>query len=79
LRDETAGCPPDGTLRRAGANARLEIGQWLSKDGPETGQERNKLGVLWFNASHNLEHYGSLVVYMRLKEIVPPSSDTRQQ
>ena len=39
------------------------------------GQERNKLGVLWFNASHNLEHYGNLVVYMRLKGIVPPSSD----
>src|SRR5216684_5908380 len=29
------------------------------------GQERNRLGVLWFNASHNLEHYGNLVVYMR--------------
>ena len=39
------------------------------------GQERNKLGVLWFNASHNLEHYGNLVVYLRLKGIVPPSSD----
>jgi uncharacterized damage-inducible protein DinB len=38
------------------------------------GQERNKLGVLWFNASHNLEHYGNLVVYMRLKGIVPPST-----
>jgi uncharacterized damage-inducible protein DinB len=41
------------------------------------GQERNKLGALWFNASHNLEHYGNLVVYMRLKGIVPPSSDPR--
>ena len=30
------------------------------------GQERNKLGALWFNASHNLEHYGNLVVYLRL-------------
>ena len=39
------------------------------------GQERNKLGVLWFNASHNLEHYGNLVVYMRSKGIVPPSSE----
>ena len=39
------------------------------------GQERNKLGVLWFNASHNLEHYGNLVVYMRQKGIVPPSSE----
>jgi uncharacterized damage-inducible protein DinB len=43
------------------------------------GQERNKLGVLWFNASHNLEHYGNLVVYMRLKGIVPPSSDRKPQ
>ena len=41
------------------------------------GQERNKLGVLWFNASHNLEHYGNLVVYMRFKGIVPPSSDAK--
>src|SRR5499427_787487 len=41
------------------------------------GQERNKLGVLWFNASHNLEHYGNLVVYMRTKGIVPPSSDPK--
>jgi uncharacterized damage-inducible protein DinB len=41
--------------------------------------ERNKLGVLWFNASHNLEHYGNLVVYMRLKGIVPPSSEPKPQ
>ena len=42
------------------------------------GQERNKLGALWFNASHNLEHYGNLVVYMRTKGVVPPSSDPKQ-
>jgi uncharacterized damage-inducible protein DinB len=43
------------------------------------GQERNKLGSLWFNASHNLEHYGNLVVYMRIKGLVPPSSDPKPQ
>ena len=43
------------------------------------GQERNKLGVLWFNASHNLEHYGNLVVYLRLKGFVPPSSERKPQ
>jgi len=43
------------------------------------GQERNKLGALWFNASHNLEHYGNLVVYMRLKGYVPPSSEKKPQ
>jgi uncharacterized damage-inducible protein DinB len=41
------------------------------------GQERNKLGALWFNASHNLEHYGNLVVYMRVKGYVPPSSEPK--
>ena len=43
------------------------------------GQERNKLGLLWFNASHNLEHYGNLVVYLRLKGYVPPSSEQKPQ
>lgn len=41
------------------------------------GQERNKLGVMWFNASHNLEHYGNLVVYLRIKGILPPSSEPK--
>jgi uncharacterized damage-inducible protein DinB len=39
--------------------------------------ETNQLGALWFNASHNLEHYGNLVVYLRVKGIVPPSSDNK--
>ncbi len=43
------------------------------------GQQRNKLGALWFNASHNLEHYGNLVVYLRVKGIVPPSSERKPQ
>jgi hypothetical protein len=30
-------------------------------------------------ASHNLEHDGNLVVYMRAKGIVPPSSDVKPQ
>jgi uncharacterized damage-inducible protein DinB len=41
------------------------------------GQERNKLGALRFNASHKLEYYGNLVVYMRLKGYVPPSSEPK--
>lgn len=31
--------------------------------------------VLAFNVSHGFEHYGNLVTYMRLKGIVPPSSE----
>jgi uncharacterized damage-inducible protein DinB len=34
-----------------------------------------RLGVLAFNNSHVNEHYGNLVTYMRLKGIVPPSSE----
>ena len=37
-----------------------------------------RLGVLAFNNSHVNEHYGNLVTYMRLKGIVPPSSEPRQ-
>ncbi len=35
-----------------------------------------KLGVLTVNNMHNMEHYGNLVTYMRLKNIVPPSSES---
>lgn len=30
--------------------------------------------VIAFNTSHNMEHYGNLVTYMRLNKMVPPSS-----
>jgi uncharacterized damage-inducible protein DinB len=36
-----------------------------------------RLGVLAFNTSHNFEHYGNIVTYMRLKGLVPPSSAGR--
>jgi uncharacterized damage-inducible protein DinB len=34
-----------------------------------------RLGVLTINQMHNLEHYGNLVTYMRIKNIVPPTSE----
>ena len=34
-----------------------------------------KLSVLEFNTHHDFEHYGNMVTYMRLKGIVPPSSE----
>jgi uncharacterized damage-inducible protein DinB len=39
------------------------------------GREMPKLGVLNVNIGHTLEHYGNLVTYMRLKNIVPPTSE----
>jgi uncharacterized damage-inducible protein DinB len=35
----------------------------------------SKLMVLNLNVSHTWEHYGNLVTYMRLKGIVPPTSE----
>ncbi len=38
------------------------------------GADTVRGAVLMFNVAHNNEHYGNLVVYMRLKGHVPPSS-----
>ena len=35
---------------------------------------RTRLGSLIYNTSHINEHYGNLVTYLRLKNMVPPSS-----
>ncbi len=39
--------------------------------------EQPKLAVLAFNNAHNMEHYGNVVTYMRIKGVVPPSSEGR--
>jgi len=38
------------------------------------GQDRTRLFALLQNATHDSEHYGNIVTYMRLKGMVPPSS-----
>ena len=38
------------------------------------GQQRTRLSILVLNAAHDFEHYGNIVTYMRLKGMVPPSS-----
>ena len=42
------------------------------------GQERSRLAALGINATHNAEHYGNLVTYMRMNGLVPPSSRPAQ-
>lgn len=37
--------------------------------------ERTRLGTMIYNTTHDNESYGTLVVYLRLKGIVPPSSE----
>jgi hypothetical protein len=39
------------------------------------GNDMPKLGVLFSNAAHGVSHYGNMVIYLRLKNVVPPSSE----
>jgi uncharacterized damage-inducible protein DinB len=39
------------------------------------GMDTPKLFALMGNAMHSSEHYGNLVTYMRMKNIVPPTSE----
>jgi uncharacterized damage-inducible protein DinB len=39
------------------------------------GRDAAKLSILAFNNMHDDEHYGNMVTYLRLKNIVPPSSE----
>jgi uncharacterized damage-inducible protein DinB len=46
----------------------LEMVKFFGNDAP-------KYAVLQINVGHNMEHYGNLVTYMRMKGIVPPTSE----
>lgn len=34
----------------------------------------SKITILNFNSGHNFEHYGNMITYLRIKGLVPPSS-----
>ena len=38
------------------------------------GMKMTRLGVLALNVTHNWEHYGNFITYLRIKGMVPPSS-----
>ncbi len=40
--------------------------------------ETSRLGILAFNNAHTMEHYGNMVTYMRIRGIVPPSSEPKK-
>jgi DinB superfamily len=39
---------------------------------------RSRLALLWLNNEHDNEMYGTMSVYMRLKGLVPPSSEGKK-
>jgi uncharacterized damage-inducible protein DinB len=46
----------------------------LAALGPMKATDTTRGAVLMFNTTHNNEHYGNIVVYLRLKGQVPPST-----
>ena len=42
------------------------------------GMATTKSHLLMFNVAHDNEHYGNIVTYMRLKGLVPPSSEQQR-
>jgi hypothetical protein len=43
------------------------------------GNDSPRLSALTVNNMHNMEHYGNMVTYMRIKGIVPPTSEQPPQ
>jgi hypothetical protein len=43
------------------------------------GKPYARASLLFFNTSHAWEHYGNLVTYMRLKDVLPPSSEPKKK
>lgn len=41
------------------------------------GSETNRFGVVGLLIGHDWEHYGNMVTYLRMKGLVPPSSEPR--
>ncbi len=54
------------------------VNQALKVSGPGGTSQTTRGQVLMFNTTHNNEHYGNVVLYLRLKGIVPPSTARAQ-
>jgi uncharacterized damage-inducible protein DinB len=54
-------------------------GQELLTITQENGRrsQSHRISLLTLNYGHNNEHYGNVVTYMRMKDMVPPSSEPR--
>lgn len=74
LKDSLAYC--DGAY--AGTTD-VNFNQAIKMAGPNGGSQTVRGAVLVFNTTHNNEHYGNVVVYMRLKGHIPPSTARAQQ
>ena len=66
LKDSFAYCDAAyGQMSDADASAIVNTG----------GSKSTKLRLLWMNIVHDESHYGNIVTYLRIKGIVPPSTE----
>jgi uncharacterized damage-inducible protein DinB len=65
LRSSFEYCDSAYKMTDAQATAMAKIPNW---------GERAPLSILLLNISHDSEHYGNIVTYLRLRNLVPPSS-----
>jgi uncharacterized damage-inducible protein DinB len=61
------------------ATTDTNFSQLVKLPGPNGASQASRGSVLVFNTTHNNEHYGNLVVYLRLKGHVPPSTARAQR
>jgi len=61
------------------ATTDANFGQAVTVGPTATPTNTTRGAVLIFNTAHNNEHYGNMVVYMRLKGQVPPSTARTQK
>ena len=64
LKASTAYCEKAYALTDAAARGQITM----------FGQKQTKMWALMMNAAHDGEHYGNIVTYLRLNDMVPPSS-----
>lgn len=64
LKESATYCEKAYALADANASATINV----------FGQPMTKVATLTMNATHDWEHYGNIVTYMRIKGLVPPSS-----
>jgi uncharacterized damage-inducible protein DinB len=57
-----------------GSTTDANFNQLVKATAPNGGRETGRGSLLVFNTAHNNEHYGNIVVYLRLKGHVPPST-----
>jgi uncharacterized damage-inducible protein DinB len=69
------------TATRCTGPRRMPTSNHMVKMAPAVGMgpaDTVRGAVLTFNTAHNNEHYGNIVLYMRLKGHVPPSTARTQ-